>query len=201
MKVTSVNDPDVNSPEQQPEQPRGCSGKLIILLFFGLAVVATPFAIWYRYDQQRRCIELWGSDVAMRIHKAKNVELLQLADRPGDAINPEAELLKIDDRWLAISHRKQVHKDNRAIKDIRKAILLDDYFDWEKSRGNCQGEWTHALSFEDEKGKSTVAFDFQCGFVRLTDTNKEASIAPMSDKIQPIFEKMFETAKKEDKAK
>ena len=58
-------------------------GKIVILTIFALAFAAAGFSVWYRYQQSRQAVTLWGADHAGRIRNASQVEIWRERERSG----------------------------------------------------------------------------------------------------------------------
>src|SRR5690606_39909461 len=52
------------------------AGKLLIVGIFVFALFAAGFAVWFRSQQGKQALELWGVDTAARIRNAQDVQLL-----------------------------------------------------------------------------------------------------------------------------
>jgi len=169
----------------RPSQSRH-GGKLVIVITLILTVCGTGFALWWRNHQQRRCLELWGSDVAMQISFSPKSELLLL----GDASPASKDTLQVDGVTKAILQRVQVNH-HKPIQDVRKALVRDDYFDWQKSLGDQPPDWKYALRLTDGEKQTVILFDFSRKCVRALNIKRETSIAPMARHMQPIFEELF----------
>lgn len=130
-------------------------------LVFGLVVLGTAlasFAIWFQWQQTRRCLDFYGSAVARRIQVAPRVELWERLGEDeisgaGGEPRPESAL-----RFDISRARGLVH--------LRRGLVEDANFDWTR-RGATGGPWDAALAFydrlEDREPAAVLAFQFGPG--------------------------------------
>ena len=107
-------------------------GKYVILAILALALAATGYAAWYRYQQSRQAIALWGPAHAGRIRNAAEVEVWRIADADaeGEAVAaPAGAQAKIKGR--------RVLQNIPDLTYIRRAFLTDAFFRWEEAPSDC----------------------------------------------------------------
>ena len=130
-------------------------------LVFGLVILGAAlasFAIWFQWQQTRRCLDFYGSAVARRIQIAPRVELWEPrggGDTSGEGGEPRPEsALRFD-----ISRA-------RGLVHLRRGLVEDANFDWTR-RGATGGPWDAALAFydrpEDGEPAAVLAFHFGPG--------------------------------------
>ena len=175
------------------------SGKLLIILIFGTALVGGVATLWVQFDARRRSREFWGADNAVLINRAPKVELLRLtkASEPRD----DGSQVTIDNVTFEISERKDVSK-TRGFVHVRDALIRDAGFEWDKARGDCVPQWDFALDFEKGDQKAIVAIDLNCERVQLVAGGQEASIGPTMSGIKnwldAEFPEMMKNKKREE---
>jgi hypothetical protein len=138
------------------------AGKWAIIGMLGVSLALAGFAVWFRQQAGRRCLEYWGVADAERIQHAARVELLQLTPA-------ESGAWRLPDGSAAKTAGRQDVSQAAGLSHIRSALLEDRGFVWTPAAGGreCQPQWTCALRFADSGGETVVAFDLQCHQLRL----------------------------------
>lgn len=146
------------------------ASKLLIVGIFACALGAAAFAVWFRAQQGRRALELWGQASAHRIRNAQEVELryyappLASAELAAPLVAPTAS---IDVSQVA----DLIH--------IRRVFLDDVHILWDASPDDtCAPQWEYALVFRDAQGTTTVWVDAACYHVQMAESGVEANFNP-----------------------
>jgi hypothetical protein len=147
------------------------ASKLLIVGIFAFALCAAGFAVWFRSQQGRRALELWGAEPSHRIRNAPQVELRyyppQVAAPNDDAPDAEPEIRQTDISQVA----DLIH--------IRRVFLDDIHILWDAPAvEDCEPRWEYALVFRDTQGETTVWLDSACYHVRLGETGPVAKFTP-----------------------
>lgn len=142
------------------------ASKLLIVGICALALGAAGFAVWFRSQQGRRALELWGAEPAHRIRNAPQVEL-RLYPPQDDAPQDEAAISQTDISQVA----DLIH--------IRRVFLDDIHILWDAPAvEDCELRWEYALIFRDAQGETTVWLDSACYHVRLGESGPMAKFNP-----------------------
>jgi len=128
-----------------PELRRGMSGGPLVLGLLGLAAGLAAFAVWFQWNQTRRCLEFFGPAVATRIQEAQRVELWgRLRGRP-------------DGRGLEASQRLDL-SSARGLVHLRRGLVEDANYAWTQPSGSRDPDrWDVALAFFDRGSESPAA--------------------------------------------
>src|SRR5688572_6541274 len=100
-------------------------GKYLIVFVVLLAFAAAGFSVWFRIEQGRRGLALWGAEHAARIRNAPQVELMRLES--GEGAVDKALTDPQGKKWIAA---KSVEVG--SIPDfvhVRRALLDDSFFE------------------------------------------------------------------------
>jgi hypothetical protein len=110
----------------------------------GLAICLASYAVWFHYQQGRRCITLWGVGDANLIRHAPRVELIVY---PRDLTEGMAESLDISGK--------------PGLVHARHALITDSSYDWSASHPTSTAEFhpTFALVFQDQEKQVVLVFD------------------------------------------
>jgi hypothetical protein len=128
-----------------PEFRRGMSGGPLVLGLLGLAAGLAAFAVWFQWNQTRRCLEFFGPAAARRIQEAPRVEMWgQLRVRP-------------DGRGLEANQRVDL-TSARGLVHLRRGLVEDANYAWtERSGSSAVDRWDVALVFFDRGSVSPAA--------------------------------------------
>jgi hypothetical protein len=126
----------------------------LVVLGAGLA----SFAIWFQWQQTRRCLDFYGSAVARRIQVAPRVELWEPRGGAGfDGADGEGGPRPETAQRFDVSQA-------RGLVHLRRGLVEDANFDWD-SRHASGGAWDAALAFYDRPGDAepaaVLAFEFR----------------------------------------
>jgi hypothetical protein len=154
-------------------------GKLAVATIVLLGLALAAFAWWWRYSQQRqsRAFAFWGREGALRIERAKKVELVRLA-----ADGAAEERLDIGGTNHAVIAWRDVSGAPGLIH-ARHALLEDASFVWDDDAQSAnaaarRGHYTFAVTFRDQSGATTVAFDPAGRQVTCVQTGRSLTAVP-----------------------
>ena len=117
----------------------GTGRRLVVgLLMLGLGLAC--FAIWFQWQQTRRCLAFYGSDSARLIQAAPRVELWEPAAAPATA----QSAARTD-----VSHAP-------GLVHLRRGLVEDANFDWQRAAGG-DAAWDAAFAFYDTAAATTPA--------------------------------------------
>lgn len=135
---------------------RPASGMRLVLTLVILGIGLASFAIWFQWQQTRRCLELYGSAVARRIQAAPRVELWEPQD--GAETGGRAAVAPAHE-----SARRFDVSRARGLVHLRRGLVEDANFDWSKRAGGGAA-WDAALAFydrpDDREPAAVLVFDF-----------------------------------------
>ena len=147
--------------------------RLLIVLIFAIAFALGGYGWWHNYRQGRRSLQLWGSDSAVLIRYAPQVQLLDLSVSPQS--NAQSELLDIDGQRLTVVRQINIEHVPGFIH-ARHALIEDASFVWSASDQPAAPAWQFALRFLDDGRQATVAFDTNSNQVRLIERDRVARL-------------------------
>jgi hypothetical protein len=170
--------------------------RLVIVLLIVVALALALFGWWYRYEQGRRPIALWGGRAAHVIRNAPSAELWKL--EPADDKQEEDEAngdstIVVDGRPMRVVERMQLPAGDE-LRDVQKGLVQDRSFDWEEPRGDCAPLWPYALRLLGGGDEVVIALDFDCQRARLVAPrgadamDPEVSIAPIAAGLKKIID-------------
>lgn len=148
------------------------AGKWAIIGMLGVSLSLAAFAVWFRQQAGRRCLEYWGVSHAERIQHAEQVELLRLS---ADARGP----WRLSDGSPLRADAPQDVSRAAGLSHVRSALLEDRGFLWTPAADGrqCQPQWTCALRFADPAGETVVAFDLECHQLQLLGSHPRPPLA------------------------
>jgi len=120
------------------------TGRLLVAAMLLGALGLAVFAIWFQWQQTRRCLDFFGPETAARIQSAVRVELWEL---DGRTIEPR--------RRLDVSTA-------RGLVHLRRGLVEDGNFVWQSALGSTAkavtirpfSGWDAALAFFDSPSAS-----------------------------------------------
>ena len=148
-------------------------GRLTIVLIFAVALAMGAYGWWHNFRQGQQSLQFWGSDAAVLIRFAPDVQLLLLDPVPDS--NRRLETLDIGQRRLAVIQRVEISQVPGLVH-ARHALIEDASFDWSTTRLPDQPNWQFALRFLRKKQQVTVAFDTNCNRVALVGQTPNAKL-------------------------
>jgi hypothetical protein len=131
-----------------PADRRSAAGRHAVLAMLTLAAALASFAVWFQWNQTKRCLALYGPAAARSIQSATRVELWSLTAESG---RPRVV--------TAIDVSKAP-----GLVHLRRGLVEDANFAWEPApAGRLPAEtWDAALAFYDAASRepaAVVAFD------------------------------------------
>jgi hypothetical protein len=181
------------------------SGKLVIIGLVAIGLAASLAALWYHRQSGRRALDFWGTQTAVLIARAPEVEALEL--RPADeqaadqdnAPTPDArpddrpiQRLGIGGRFYLVARAADASQA-RGAGNIRRAMVLDATYQWDSEPAVKRPRWRYALEFRDGPQAAIVLFDFDSGQLGSTTGTKTVAIDPAAvDDWRSFFEEQFE---------
>lgn len=117
---------------------KNASGKLVIIAFVAVALVAAGVSWWFRYNSTHRTVEFWGSEAAQLIRDAPEVKLyrdpLAIARAVRDALPPDTTESVVDAASTEIEQKiidSAIDVSNsHGLTHLRNALLEDRNFAW-----------------------------------------------------------------------
>jgi len=124
------------------------AGRHAVLAMVGLAVLLACFAVWFQWNQTRRCLSLYGPTAARAIQTADRVELWSLT---ADGGRPRAATRVDVSRAPGLVH-------------LRRGLVEDANFSWGPASGGplAPRDWDMALAFYEPGSRdprAVVAID------------------------------------------
>ena len=122
---------------------QGIGRRLVVgLVVLGLGLAC--FAIWFQWQQTRRCLEFYGSDSARWIQAAARVELWE----------PQADATDASG-GLASATRTDISRAPGLVH-LRRGLVEDANFDWRRAAG-VGAAWDVAFAFYETADVATPA--------------------------------------------
>ena len=165
-------------------------GKLVIVALVAIGLAAALFSQWYHRQSGRRALEFWGTETAVLIAQAPEIEVfeLQAADVPPSAhdqrVTPERQADSRPIQRLGIggrSYRVVRAKDAshaRGVSNIRRAMVLDATYQWDAAAAAEKPAFQYAIEFRDGDRGAIVFFDFDRGQVGSTGSTTTVALDP-----------------------
>jgi hypothetical protein len=150
-------------------------GKLVILLIFVAATAMSGYAWWHQLQAGRRSAAFWGSDAAVLVRYAPEVEFISLRPKSED---PESSpfTLMIDNLEYVLGQPLNI-TSSRGMVHVRHALIDDLSFDWD-STADDTGQWEFLLRFRDGQRQATAAVDTKTGHIYFLDGLRVARFIP-----------------------
>jgi len=162
--------------------PPQTSGKLLTLGLIAIAIAAAAFAWWFQFSRGRRALAYWGGADAAVIRHGERAALL--------VIGPEGKGAKLDIGGAEYEITRVVPLDNApGFVHARHALIDDASYQWDAAPPQSV-TWTHALQFEDARGRTvTVAISLTDGVLLPLTSNHPLT---MSETLQSGLKDFFE---------
>ena len=155
------------------------SGKILIVSFFVVGLVAAVFSTWYLRTLRSEAVAYWGTDVALHIRDAKEIQLFRVAPtaeaEPADG-SPDDSLA---DGALRITARSDI-TGAPGLTQLRLHLLDNGAFRFEAPiPDDCR--WRYALRFASP-GKSnlttTLVFDPEAAILWHLESDRRVDVSP-----------------------
>lgn len=164
-------------------------GKFVVLFIFGVSLVAGGVAVWHLYEKGDRTKEFWGTENAVLIYHAPQVELLKL--HVGDDVPQEVlEEILVEGRFRPVIDRQDISQA-RGLIHFRGALIEDASFDWNKPRGDSPSHWQYIFRFTKDGDQAALAIDVASARARLVGSDRELSIAPIVQGAKELIERQY----------
>jgi hypothetical protein len=133
-------------------------GKILILGMVSVAFAAAIFGWWWNYQATRHSLAFWGTVDALRVAGAPNAELLALGEPEGsESTEPHTseQVISLGGRkYPVLAHYDVGHA--RGFGNVRRLLVQDQSFHWEKTPPAGATPWEFALRFSDAQGESMI---------------------------------------------
>ncbi len=130
------------------------SGRLLIVVTVGLALVMSGGAWWYHYQESRRAAAFWGVTGARLLTMAPTVEFLELGEG-----RPAAEQQsQVAGHAVSATHDLSGEK---GLVHLRYVFAEDANFQWDQRRREAVEagtDWAYALRLADGEQRMTMLF-------------------------------------------
>jgi len=180
------------------------AGKLVIVAIVAIALALALFSLWYHRQGGRRSLEFWGTEAAVLIARAPQIECIELSradqtrpaqplpDQPAVEGEHAAEAalaaasgpgdrpiqrLGIGGRFYTVEAAVD-SSHARGVSNIRRAMVLDATYRWDADADAEQPTWQYAMEFRDQARSVMVLFDFERGVVGSTSNTRLAVLEP-----------------------
>lgn len=181
------------TPGQSPPAGSAIGTRLVLGLVI-LALGLAAFAVWFQWNQTRRCLAFYGAAAARSIQAAPRTELWSLAaDGPG---------LRVASRLDVSRAPGLVHLRRGLIEDVN--FLWDINFRWRATLGGPvgghavdgklpPGAWDEAIAFfataDDSTPAAVVAFDLdEPGFATVVGRPGRIGLGPIAPGLRKWIE-------------
>ena len=125
------------------------SGKAVIVGIFLLAILATGYAWRVQYQRGRQTLQFWGSELALAIRHAEQVDLIVVDATDGNRTIPL--------------------NGTRGLVHARQALVVDASYDWDADVENLTPKWEYGLRFTDGAETHAIWFDLEQALAGTAD--------------------------------
>ena len=153
-------------------------GKWAILTMVLLGCVLGGFAVWHHYRQGRRILEFWGSETAMLIRHADQVEVWRL----GPQSDQSRSQLEVSGQSLAILEQVEISR-LRGLVHARHALIIDRNYDWSSAPAGQTVVWNLALHFRDGEQQTTLVFATASRLACVAGGTQVVRVTQMMDRV------------------
>ena len=153
-------------------------GKWAILTMVLLGCVLGGFAVWHHYRQGRRILEFWGSETAMLIRHADQVEVWRL----GPQSDQSRSQLEVSGQSLAILEQVEISR-LRGLVHARHALIIDRNYDWSTAPAGQAVVWNLALHFRDGEQQTTLVFATASRLACVAGRTQVVRVTQMMDRV------------------
>jgi hypothetical protein len=180
-------------------------GKLVIIAIVAVGLLAASLSLVYHRQSGRRALALWGTETALLIARAPEVQVLELV--PAAAVDPVAvdaesgggqpiQRLGVGGRFYNVAAAKDA-TEARGMSNIRSAMVRDASFDWGAAeKAEETPAWQYGMEFSEAGHRALVLFDFKTGQIGSATSEQTARLQPeaVAD-WRTFFEEQWNTAK------
>ncbi len=167
-------------------EPNSISGKYVIVAIFTLALAATGYAVWYRYQHSNKAVALWGAEHAGRMRNAPVMEVWRIG-KLSDAVDSELVVPPGGEKLTVTG--KRVLENIPDLNYIRRAFLTNAFFVWDE-KPDCAPQWVYRLQFRDGDATTSLWLDEACDQVLLAETGATAKMnAPLFRSVRSFLDR------------
>jgi hypothetical protein len=159
------------------------SGRWAIIAVTIIAVGMASYAWWHRRHSGEQSLQFWGSEAAVLISRAPEVEIVELGlPGQGKSLAARDEAARFGDQPVEAVRTKLVEPNETVpgLNKVRTILLQDNAFAWDEPAESCTPRWQYALEFRDGERRATVLISLDCPRVTLAGSDKIASIEPIA---------------------
>lgn len=135
-------------------------GRQLVAGLLALAVLLAVFAVWFQWQQTRRCLAFYGADQARRIQSSPRVELWSLAPGP-QAESDGRDHCGAPERFDPRPWRRLDVSRAGGLVHLRRGLVEDANFDWQAVDAGC---WDVALALYDSTSAAAPGCVVLVGF-------------------------------------
>lgn len=168
------------------------SGKKLVLGLLAVAMIAGAVSWFYQFESSYEATTFWGSQVAPLIARPSQVEIRQFVPTVTDS----EQLWQPD----ALGEPMDLSKV-RGMVHLRRVLMLDSSFNWDKEIEASQIPWKWRLELADANNTALIvlADEFQAIGVLESDSQQVRVVdcQPMADSLREYFSAIGLLDKKE----
>lgn len=153
-------------------------GKWAILTMVLLGCALGGFAVWHHYQQGRRILEFWGSETAMLIRHADQVEVWRLGPPPDQSRSQ----LEVNGQPMAILEQVEI-SSLRGLVHARHALIIDRNYDWSPVPEGGPVPWNLALHFREAGQQVTLVFATDSRLACVAGRTQVVRVTQMMDRV------------------
>lgn len=155
-------------------------GRLFVVMIFAIAILMAGFAVWVKYAQGRRTLELWGTRPTWLIRHAGQVHYIRLSEtaekgKPAMTVSPDKPQLGI----LSIVDIS----DRIGLINARHMLIVDRSYRWGLP-AEPDPQFSFALEFREGDESIVLLFDSESETVRMQNTDKQAVMGEKLDTLK-----------------
>ncbi|MGD9720441.1 MAG: hypothetical protein AB7O59_06585 [Pirellulales bacterium] len=170
-------------------------GKLVIVAILAVGLIAAGFSLWYHRQGGKHALEYWGTQGALLIARAPEIEVLKLraADAPpAEGEDPQAiERLGVGGKFYVVTAKTDA-SHARGVSNIRRAMVVDGAYQWDQAPPSEPPVWQYGLEFHENDQQILVLFDFDGGRVGSTASTQTVPLVPEAVRDwRSFFEEQF----------
>ena len=168
--------------EKSDRQKMEGSGKKLVLLIAGVALVAGGTAWFYQYETTHRATKFWGPVAAPLIARPSQVEIWQF----------EPPVVGAEALWqsTALSEPMDLSKV-RGMVHLRRVLISDQNYLWDREIDPEGVTWRWRLELADERSSALIVLAEGFATVGLLDSKQQRLLAancqPMAETIAEYF--------------
>ncbi|MEE3371718.1 MAG: hypothetical protein VX346_20475 [Planctomycetota bacterium] len=153
-------------------------GKWAILTMVLLGCALGGYAVWHHYRQGRRILEFWGSEAAMLIRHADQVEVWRL----GPQADQSRSQLQVVGQSMAVLEQVEI-SSLRGLVHARHALIIDRNYDWSAAPEGQSVAWNLALHFREDGQQATLVFATDSRLACVAGRTRVVRVTQMMDRV------------------